>query len=101
MENFPVFKALCGDNPEQNAATIHAFNPEHLPVLRLYAGIIWNRTRGQSAHPIRNTSLLLRLYVGTLHGSNPEHLLVFKALRAAGLLMIVHQIRKQLDANLL
>ena len=33
-EHLPVFKALYGDNPEQNAVTIHASNPEHLPYFK-------------------------------------------------------------------
>ena len=38
------------------------------PLLRLYAGPIWNRTS-----PIRNTSLFLRLHTGTIHESNTFH----------------------------
>ena len=34
LEHLPVFKALCGDNPEQNAGTIHASNQEQLPVFK-------------------------------------------------------------------
>ena len=34
---------------------------------------------GQSTGPIPKTSLLLRLHAGTIHESNPEDLLVFKA----------------------
>ena len=52
---FPVFKAQRWDNLEQNEETINTFNPEYLPVLRLYAG--------------------------TIRVSNLEHLLVFKAPR--------------------
>ena len=37
----PHFKALCGDDTEQNAGTIHASNPEHLPDFKA-------PTRGQS-----------------------------------------------------
>ena len=48
--------------------------------LRLYAGPIRNITRGQSTSSIRNTSSLFRLHARTIHESNPEHLLVFKAL---------------------
>ena len=63
LEHLLVFKAACGDNPKQNAGTIHAFHPEHLPVLKAPCG----------DDPERNA--------GTIHGSIPEHLLVFKALR--------------------
>ena len=30
----PIFKAPRGDDPEQNAGTILASNPEHLPVFK-------------------------------------------------------------------
>ena len=35
LELLSVFRALCGDNPEQNAGTIHAFNPKHLPIFAM------------------------------------------------------------------
>ena len=33
-----VFRAICGDNPEQNAGTIHALIPEHLLVFKALRG---------------------------------------------------------------
>ena len=57
------FKALCRDNPEQNAKTIHVSNPEHLPICKAPHG----DNLEQNAE--------------TVHASNLEHLLVFKALR--------------------
>ena len=73
-EHLPVFKALCGDDQEQNAGMIQASNPENLPVFKAPGGdnpeqnaeTIRNRTRGQSTHPIQNTSLFLRLYAGKI-----------------------------------
>ena len=38
MDHLPVFKALRGDNPEQNAGTICASNLEHLPVFKALCG---------------------------------------------------------------
>ena len=61
MEQLPVFKALCRDNPDQNAGPIHASNPEYLLVLKALRG----------ADPEQNK--------GTIHMSNPEHLLILKA----------------------
>ena len=44
---------------------------EHLSVLKVYMGTIRNRTRGQSTHPIWNTSPFLRLNAAVLfHVSN-------------------------------
>ena len=53
---------LCVDDPKQNAGTIHASNPEHLPVFKA---------------PRRDN---LERNGGTIHATNPEHLLLFKAL---------------------
>ena len=61
--HIPFFQPLCGDDPEQNAGTIHASNSEHLPVFKA--------PRGDDPEHI----------AGTIHVSNPEHLLVFKVLR--------------------
>ena len=41
-EHLLVFKALCGDDPEQNSGKIHASNVEHLPVFKAPRGTIWN-----------------------------------------------------------
>ena len=60
--NFHVFKPVYGDDPEQNAGTIHASNPEHLPVCKA----------PHEEDPEKNAE--------TIHTSNTEHLLVFKAL---------------------
>ena len=61
LEHLPVCNALCGDNPEQNAGTIHESNPEDLHVFKAPSG----------DNPKQNA--------GTIHASNPEHLLFFKA----------------------
>ena len=52
---------ICGDDPEQNAETIHASNPEHLFVFKALCGDDLEQNAGK------------------IHKSNPEHLLVFKA----------------------
>ena len=62
LEHLPLFSDLCVDDPEQNAGTIHASNPEHLTVFKA---------------PRRDN---LEHNGGTIHATNPEHLLVFKAL---------------------
>ena len=61
-EHLPIFRALCGDNPEQNAGTNHACNLEHLPSFKARRG----------DDPEQNA--------GTIHASNPEFLLVSNAL---------------------
>ena len=63
LELLLIFKALCVDDPEQNAGTIHASNQEHLLVFKAPR---WD-------DPEKNA--------GTIHASNQEHLLIFKALR--------------------
>ena len=60
LEHLPV-KAPCRDDPEQNAETIDASNPEHL--------FVFMALRGDN----------LEQNAGTIHVSNPQHLLVFKA----------------------
>ena len=65
-EHLPVYRALYGDDPEQNAGAIHASNREHALFLRLHMGTIRNRTRGRSTSLIQNTSLFLRLYAETI-----------------------------------
>ena len=62
MEHLPVFKALCGNNPQHNAGMTHASNPEHL--------LIFKAPHGDD----------MEQNVRTIHASNPEHLLVLKAL---------------------
>ena len=59
LEHLPVFKALCGDNSEQNLETIHVSILEHLPVFKALCG--------------DNSEL----NVETIHASNLEHLPVF------------------------
>ena len=66
LELLPVLKALCRDDLEGNAGIIHATYPENLPVLRLHAGTILNRTPGRSTRPIKNTSFFLGLYQGPI-----------------------------------
>ena len=61
-KTYPFKKALCGDDPEHNAGTIHASNLEYLPVLKA--------TRGHDPEQ----------KAGTIHASNQDHLLIFKAL---------------------
>ena len=67
--------ALCQNTKKKHLGLIWNASP----FLRLYAGPIRNRTRGQSTSAIQNTSLFLRLHAGTIHESNSEHFLVFKA----------------------
>ena len=73
--------STCADNSTVSKKLNKTFrsNLEHLPVFKALCGAIRNRTPGQSTSPIRNTSLFLRLHAGTIHESNPEHLVVFKA----------------------
>ena len=52
--------------------------------LRIYARTIQNRTQGRSRRLIRNTTLFLQLCGGTIHASNPDHLLDLKALGQSG-----------------
>ena len=52
-----MFKAPCGDDPEQNVGTIHVSNLEHF--------LLFKALRRADAE--QNT--------GTIHASNPEHLL--------------------------
>ena len=65
---------------------------ELLPVFKALRRAIRNRTRGlsmsstgsirgQSTSPIQSISLFLRLHAGTIHVSNLENFLVFKAQR--------------------
>ena len=72
-----------------HAGAIYKFNPEHLLVFKaLRRDKPWvqygklpcfkGSTRGRSSGPIRKTSSFLRLHTGTIHESNPEHVLVFK-----------------------
>ena len=62
-EHLPVLNAVCGDDPKQNAGTIHVSNQEDLPVFKTPCG----------EDPEKNA--------GTIHVSNLEHLLVFKGLK--------------------
>ena len=63
LEQLLVFKAPPGDYTRVQSRT---------PCFQ-------GSTRGRSMSPIRKNSLFLRLHAGTIHDSNPEQLLVFKA----------------------
>ena len=49
-EHLPVFKAPRGDNPEQNAEMIHAFNLEHLLVFKALCGDIPEQNASNQEH---------------------------------------------------
>ena len=59
-EHLLVFKALRGDNLEQNAVTIHTLIPEHLLLVKALRG----------DDPTHNA--------GTINASNPADLLVLR-----------------------
>ena len=62
-KHLSFFKAPRGDDPEQNAGTIHASNLEHLLVLRLYVGQIGTEY-GDKSCVQSGTPLHLRLHAG-------------------------------------
>ena len=73
--------STCADNSivSKKLSKTCGSDLKHMPVLKALCREIRNRTQGKSTSPIRNTSLFLRLYPGTIHKSNTEQLLVFKA----------------------
>ena len=92
LEHLPVFNALCGDNPEQSAGTVHATNPEHLPVFKAPRGTIRNRTRGRDDPCVQSgpppwLKALCRAdpeqNKGTIYASNTEYLFIFTDLDGA------------------
>ena len=77
-EHLPDFKTLRVADPEQDGGRSTSPIRNTSLFLRLYAGTIRNRTPGQSESNPEHL-LVLRLHAGMIHKSNPEYLLVFKA----------------------
>ena len=65
MWDLPIFKALCGADPEQKARTFHESNQEYL--------LVFKAQHGDDPQIQSGTPPFLWLHAGLIHKSNTSH----------------------------